>query len=66
MSKIPENLANDIAAKIDNESFDYWLREGYAFSQLKDYPKLMELAGKAKKAMDTFENALEDAGVEQL
>lgn len=67
MSKLPSELASEIEMKIENEGFNYWLRDGgWAFSQLKGYPELLELASKAAKAMDEFENALEEAGVEQL
>lgn len=67
IKKLPQELAEDIVAKIENESFDYWLRDGgWAFSQLKNYPELLDLAQKARDAMDALENALESAGVKQL
>lgn len=67
MSKLPSELASEIEMKIEDEGFAYWLRDsGWAFSQLKDYPELLELARKTSDAMDKFEKALKEAGVEQL
>lgn len=64
MSKLPSELSSEIEMKIENEGFDYWLRDGgWAFSQLKGYDDLLELATKADEAMNKFQAALEDAGV---
>jgi hypothetical protein len=67
MKTLSPELAEEIAGLIDNEGFDYWLRDGgWAIDQLQDYPFLLALAKQARDTMDMFEAALADAGLEQL
>lgn len=55
---LSQEEAEQIAGEIENEGFSYWITEGYAESALKDHPELLELAVKAKNALDAIENAL--------